>query len=335
MKRDEARKWTDKHLSEMEKHIHQIYSDARDELSRDWNAYMKRGEKRLNKLYNDYINDPTNSEALKKYQDALQNYTLRNKWYNDMVTTTTYRIAHVNNIALAYINSEIPAIYIKNYNQIDSDAFLVDSNWTLRNEHMVKNLFRDSLPSKEINYAKDMAWNKRQINNAVLQGVIKGESIPKISNRIFHVIYKRNDSPDIVHKNEVASVRTARTSVTGAENRGRYDRYLEYEERGLVTHKIWIATPDGRTRNWHLSMDGQEVELNKPFIDGHGNELYFPGDPSGTPDSIYNCRCTMRNKFIGVKDSQGRVIPMKKYRESTTLHEKQIAQERVKRAREG
>ena len=320
---DQARQWTDEQLLEMEAHLRQIYRQSYAEISEKWDAYMRRGQDRLTALHSAYVSAPADqkADALKRYQDAVQNYTLRNQWYQDMVNETTYRLAHVNEIATAYINGQIPAIYVANFNYIDPEVADIGINWTLRDEHMLHNLILDTLPNRQLNYAKDMAWNTRQINNSVLQGVIQGESIPKIANRLL----------PIVGNNEKAAVRTARTMVTGAENRGRQDRYEEYEEKGLVMAKVWIATPDGRTRNWHLSMDGQEVGVDEPFIDGHGNELEYPGDPSGAPDSIYNCRCSMKSHIIGVRGSDGKVNLISFSGDKPTMHAQQISDERERR----
>ena len=316
---DKAREWTDAHLREMEKHLKSVYTQAQSEITDKWRDYMARGEDRLQDLHHAWMTAPADQKAamLRRYQDALRAYTLQNKWYRDMVDTTTYRLAHVNEIAIAYVNGEIPKVYAQNFNYLDPDALLIKSNWTLRNEEMVRNLMIDSLPQKTLNIAKDMAWNTKQINNAVLQGILQGEGIPKIAKRIV----------PIVDNNRAAAVRTARTMVTGAENKGRQDRYAEYTEEGLVIHKVWIATPDHRVRNWHLDMDGQEVPENETFTDGLGQELMYPGDPGAPANTVYNCRCSMRSHILGVK-RHGRFTPMKEYRTEKTYHEKQINTER-------
>ena len=324
---DLARQWTDDRLLEMEAHLRQIYRQSYAEISEKWNDYMERGQARLDDLYAAYVSAPAEQKAvaLQRYQDAVQNYTLRNRWYRDMVDTTAYRLAHVNEIAIGYVNGQIPAIYVANFNYIDRELTDIGINWTIRDERMLRNLITDSLPSREVNIAKDMVWNTRQINSSVLQGVIQGESIPKIAKRLLPV----------VSNNEASAVRTARTMVTGAENRGRQDRYEEYEAQGVVMRKVWIATPDGRTRAWHLSMDGQEVDVDEAFTDGHGNPLEYPGDPGGAPDSIYNCRCSMRSHLVGIKDSRGKVISFTDYRSGqTSLHQRQITNERERREEE-
>lgn len=332
---DAARRWTDAELLEMENHIRWMYTQAQQELTEKWNKYMDRGESRLDNLYNAYLSAPATEKAaaLKKYQDAAQNFTIRNQWFQNMVDATALRLANVNQIALDYVNGRIPRIYVENYNFIDPELREIGVSWALRDEYTVRNLMRDSLPEKHINVAKDMAWNRKQINSAVLQGILQGESIPKISKRIFPVIHDPKETDQsIIHKNVVASIRNARTMVTGAENKGRLDRYHDYEDKGVVLKKVWMATPDGRTRGWHLDLDGQEVGINKMFVDGHGNELEYPGDPGAAPETVYNCRCSMRTHLIGIKDRRGRITKFEDFRSRTTsMHQSQIAAEKARR----
>ena len=55
---------------------------------------------------------------------------------------------------------------------------------------------------------------------------------------------------------------------------------------------FWLATSDSRTRPTHRAAEGQRVPVGQPFIVG-GAELRFPGDPSGPPQEVIQCRCTM------------------------------------------
>ena len=319
---DRARRWTDARLLEMESHIRRIFEQSKSELTEKWDKYMRSGKERLDALYDAYTMAPADKKAemLKKYQDALKNFTFKNKWYREMVAQTTYKLAHVNEIAIGYINGEMPAIYAHNFNYNDPDALMIRANWSIRDEHMIKNLIQDSLPEKTVNVAKDVAWNKKQINSSVLQGVVQGESIDKISKRLL----------PIVGNNETAAIRTARTMVTGAENRGRLDKYREYEENGVIMTKVWIATPDNRVRNWHLSMDGQEVPVDDTFTDGQGFELDYPGDPGAPANTVYNCRCSMRSHILGVRQKDGSIQKMEYFRHDG-LHQQQISAERSRR----
>ena len=45
--------------------------------------------------------------------------------------------------------------------------------------------------------------------------------------------------------NRASTIRTARTSVTAAQNAGRMDSYHSAEEMGIKLKKEWLATLDG------------------------------------------------------------------------------------------
>lgn len=101
-----------------------------------------------------------------------------------------------------------------------------------------------------------------------------------------------------------SAIRTARTAVTGAQNAGRMDSYAAAEKMGIKLKKQWLATLDGRTRHAHAMLDGQTVDIDKPFkVDG--NEIMFPGDTSAPGYLVYNCRCTVLSVVDGVDTSYG------------------------------
>lgn len=53
----------------------------------------------------------------------------------------------------------------------------------------------------------------------------------------------------------------------------------------------WHTAGDERVRSAHETMDGQEVAMGEMFVDGDGNQLEFPGDPSAPISTTANCRC--------------------------------------------
>lgn len=321
--KDPARTWTDKELKEMERRISGIYDQAQKEITEKWDAYMERTEKRLGNLYAAYVSAPDNkkADALERYQKALENATYKNKWYREMVTETATRLTRVNEIATAYINGQMPEIYKVNYDQIDPDALIPGIKYTMVDEHTIRNLIKNgTIPQKKVDEDNDASWNTKQIGSSVLQGILQGESIPNIAKRIM----------PIVDRNEASAVRNARTMTTAAENRGRLDRYSDYESKGLIMQKVWIATGDDRTRDWHLSLDGEEVDKDEPFIDGHGNELMYPGDPDARAETVWNCRCSMRSHITGVRGKSGKITPIADMHKKG-LHQEQIDKERKRR----
>ena len=302
----------------MEQNLKKIYRKSAKDITKKWTQYMEREDKRLSAL--------RESGSIREYQEALGAYTLRNQHYKDMLDEVTLQLAHVNEIALAYTKDQLPEIYTINYNQAKETADEVGVSFTLVNESVIKRMVRDGdieLPNqdKRVNIPKDQRWNTKQLNSSVLQGILQGESMDKIADRIY----------PIVGRNESAAIRNARTMVTGAENRGRLDSYKQLEEDGLVLKKVWMATPDGRTRDWHIDMDGQEVNLDENFIDGLGNELEYPGDPGGAPETVWNCRCTMITDVVGFRREDGSISTIDYEPEGETLHERQLEKEMANR----
>lgn len=303
---DKARKWTDHKLLEMERKLSTIYADAKDGIIKKWNDYMDEQDAHVKDLQEAYYtakNAGYKDEAKrlgKKLGIEKKKRTLQNQYYKDMVEIVTKKIADVNKIALAYVSDQLPEIYVKNFNQIKTVASNIGISFSLVDENTVKRLVKDGkieLPKKKIHIHKDMRWNTKQLNSAVLQGILQGESMEDIAKRIL----------PIINNNEKSAIRNARTMVTGAENKGRVDSYVKMQESGVVMKQEWIATPDSRVRDWHLSMDGQQTDVDGYFTDGLGNKLKYPGDPHAPGNTVYNCRCSLRGRVIGFKKKDGRI----------------------------
>lgn len=323
---DKARKFTDKELKKMERNISKIYKQAEEELTEKWNAYMEKGEKRLSALQNAYTEalKVGDEEIIEKAEERLQKakkaYTLQSDHYKAMVDSVTLAMAQVNQKALSFINGELPTIYAENHEQARDVIKNLNMSFTLADKGTVKRMIKDGdikLPKKKISIPKDQRWNTKKINSAVLQGILQGEPMDKIADRLL----------PIVNSNEASAIRNARTLVTGAENRGRLDSYEELEEQGLVLKKVWVATGDSRTRQSHLDIDGEEVDIDEEFSNG----CKCPGDPDcDDPSEVYNCRCTMRTQVVGFRAEDGKISLVGAEHEEG-LHQDQIFYERHRR----
>lgn len=212
------------------------------------------------------------------------------------------------------------------------------------NKDTVKRLERDGkikLPKRKLNIPKDRRWNEKSLNSAVLKGINNGDSVQKIANRIFPEIMRNTDftgktrnqiygKGGIIAKNRESAIRAARTMTTSAQNNGRLDSYNNLDEQGVVQKKVWIATPDDRTRESHLEMDGEEVDINEEFSNG----CMFPGDANcGDPAEVWNCRCSMRDHIIGFRKADGSISYVEHDRDDTT-HERQMEEEKERRESE-
>lgn len=194
-------------------------------------------------------------------------------------------------------------------------------SFTIVNEDVVEKLRKEGkvkLPKKKISIPKDQLWNEKVMGSKLLQGIMNGDSVGKIAKSLGEVIGKNKDS----------AVRNARTMVTAAENGGRLDSYRKLDAEGIVQKKEWIATADGRTRETHLEIDGEEVDINENFSNG----CSAPGI-GGPPEEVWNCRCTMGTHIFGFRKADGSVVPID-YERDETIHDKQMREEKERRKKE-
>lgn len=303
MKPDPAHQLTDKELADLEKRISDEYKKAKKDLQDKIDDYFAKFKKR----------DAEQLKKLKKGEITQQEYIQwrlaqigRGKRFEALRDRVAERMTKANEVTAAYINDSTPGIYSLNRNyaaytieqQVGSDV-----DFDLWDEQTVKRLIVEKPdimpyypPERAVKRGFDLAYGKRQITAQVTQGILQGESIKHLADRL---------QTNIPTMNRTSAIRAARTAVTGAQNAGRMESYAEAEKMGIALEKQWIATFDNRTRHDHAAADGQIVEEDKPFHVG-GYELMYPGDPSGPGHEIYNCRCTMIAKVRGVDMSDAK-----------------------------
>lgn len=288
---DTAHYQTDLKLEEMEKRLSAIYSRAEKEIQKTADEYFSKFAKQ----------DEAKRKLVEQGKITEDEYTkwrkgkvMYGKRFTEMKEQCAKQLLNVNQTALAYVNGELPEVYAINYNALESAVDGVGGySFTLVDADTVRNLAvtdTSLLPYKKIDPEKDIPWNMKKINAETLQGILQGESMDKIAKRL------RN----VQEMNKTQAIRSARTIVTGAENKGRQDSYKRAEEDGIVMKREWIATNDSRTRHWHAELDGVEVDIDEPWHNEFG-EIMYPGDPSADPANTYNCRCSMRSIVKGFK----------------------------------
>lgn len=285
---DIAHTKTDQKLEEMEKRLSAIYSMAEKEIQKTADEYFSKFAKQ----------DEAKRKLLEQGKITEEEYTkwrkskiMYGKRFTEMKEQCAKQLLNVNQTAMAYINGELSEVYALNYNALESAVDGVGGySFTLVDADTVRNLAvtdTSLLPYKEVDPAKDIPWNMKKINAETLQGILQGESMDKIAKRIMNV----------QEMNKTQAIRSARTIVTGAENKGRQDSYARAEADGIILERTWIATNDSRTRHSHAVLDGETRPIDTPFSNG----LMYPGDQNGRPEEVYNCRCTVAAVVKGFK----------------------------------
>ena len=288
---DKAHRLTDEKLEEMEKRLSAIYSRAEKEIQKTADEYFSKFSKQDEAKRKLVEQGKLTEEEYTKWRKGKVMYGKR---FTEMKEQCAKQLLNVNQTALAYVNGELPEVYALNYNALAGSVDGVGGySFTLVDADTVRNLAvtdTSLLPYKELDPAKDIPWNMKKINAETLQGILQGESMDKIAKRL------RN----VQEMNKTQAIRSARTIVTGAENKGRQDSYARAEADGIILQKEWLSTNDGRTRHSHAMLDGAIVDQDKKFDNG----LMYPGDPSGRPEEVYNCRCTLVAKVNGFKKAK-------------------------------
>lgn len=297
-KPDIAHEETDKLLSDLETKIAKEYRQAVADTQAKLEDYLRRFEIKDEKWRLMVANgEKTDAE----YKAWRQGQIMIGKRWEEMRDTLAQDYHNANAIARSMVNGYMPEVYALNHNyatfEVEKGA-LVDTSYTLYDRQTVERLMRDNpdlLPppgknmKARIAAGKDIRWQEGQIQSVTLQSILQGESIPNMSKRI---------AREMGETNHAATIRYARTAVTGAENAGRQAGYERARDMGIDLQKTWLATLDGRTRHEHRILDGQTVPVDEPFkVDGM--EIMYPGDPSADPSLVWNCRCTTITQIKG------------------------------------
>ncbi len=287
---------TDKILAVLEKKIIAVYQEASEDMGKTVRAYFKQFAKRD-------LEEQKRLESGEITKDMYTQWRLdqmgRGERYTQLRDKLAERYTNANQTAVSYVNDATPGIYSLNRNYAEYTIEQVGGNvgFTLWDESTVKRLIQEQpnlMPyypaEKAIRRGIDLAYGQQQITASVTSGILQGESVYRIADDLMH---------RITTMSRESAIRTARTAVTEAENAGRQDAYDQAEQMGIEMEKEWMATLDDRTRETHQEADGQVVDYNEPFIVGNAR-LMYPGDESGPPEEIYNCRCTMVARVKGI-----------------------------------
>lgn len=293
-KPDPAHKETDKILQDMENRLDEVYKQAYREARQTADDFMKQFRE-MDKKKRHQVKDGELDKA--EYERWRRTQVFQGNRYHQMADTLAADMTHTNQIAASVINGYLPEVYAVNHNygtyEIEK-ASRINTQYTMYDKQTVERLIRDNpdlLPRKAaVNVPKDQLWNKKHINSAITQGILQGEAIDKIAQRLAATV------TDMSH---TSAIRNARTMTTSAQNGGRIDSYKRAEGMGIKMAKQWLATLDNRTRHDHVLLDGQIQPTGKPFK-VNGMEIEYPGDPTAEPSLVWNCRCTLIGVVEGV-----------------------------------
>lgn len=290
---DSANDEIDNILKNLETEVHQVYRTAYSEMQAKADKYLKDFIKEDSRLRDLLKNGSITSDEYKQWR--ISHILIGRRWY-EMENVLSSDMVNSNMIAASIINGHLPEVYAIGYNSgLDSikKQLPFKMSFSLYDHYTVERLIRDKpdlLPRAKINIPKDKRWNKQNVNAAVMQGILQGETIPEISRRLAKV----------TDMNEVSAVRNARTMITSAQNGGRYEAASKAKENGVIVQIEWQSAEDSRVRHTHSEVNGEKIDVGGVFSNG----CRFPGDPKGKPGEVYNCRCTTVEVVTGFDFSE-------------------------------
>jgi len=290
----------DEQLGLLEEKLTALYANAANGVKAEFTDFMAQYEaKDLQKRAMVEAGKITEAE----YEAWRANTILTTEKYKATVASITDMLVHTDVAAMALVRGELPLVVAESYNFTKALGFyaadkagLSQGTFEVYNARTVQSLLKDNkalLPS--VNLPEDKKWNKDRINREITQGIVKGESIPDIADRL----------QAVTNMDRNAAIRNARTAMTGAENMGRSEAAADMREKGVPVKEQWSATLDDRTRETHLLLDGTYKDEEGYF--GVGiieTPLQYPADPAGDPEEIYNCRCRLSIRLGGIDHSQ-------------------------------
>ncbi len=151
----------------------------------------------------------------------------------------------------------------------------------------------------------------KKIRIHITQGIMSGEGYPKIAKAL------RDD----LGMSKAQSQRVARTEAGRAMSQAGLDSARVAKDNGVHLNKRWHATRDGRTRDTHRHLDGQELPINKNFKSsgcvGPAPRM-FVGVASAKEN--INCRCSLlyftdKDELPTVMRVRNELVPFTTYRE--------------------
>ena len=298
---DYMHNYTDAELHKLERRIRYEYAQAAVEIQKKADDYFRRFRIK-DKIKADQVKNGTLKKS--EYIEWRKNQLLVGKRWTELKNNIADDVLKTNEKARSMAEEFSYAAYADHYNYGNFEAETlsgIDTAFTLYDRDTVEFLLRDNPdmlppPGKEtrlnIKLGRAKLWEKQKIQSIMLQGILQGESIPALAKRL---------ATGVSDTNMNAAIRNARTMTTGAENAGRRAGHARAEKMGIHLEDVWIATLDGRTRHEHRLLDQQSVKVGKPFRI-YGYTLRYPGDPTAPAWLVYNCRCTIIAKLLGIDD---------------------------------
>jgi len=286
---DYAEKYTDKQADIFAAKIKEIYKQAAIDIKHKIDNFLNRHKARAKKM----LERVEAGEITKDdYADWLRGQVFQGRQWKQRMRDMIAVYVGADTKARELLGGTLKNVFVEaaNYTAYDiASNFRAGIAFNIYDKKTVERLLKDNpkmLPEWKINEKKDYIWNEKRVQNALAQGIIQGESIGKIRDRL---------TEDLSSGNADKMYMFARTVMTGAQNAGRVERMREADkEFGIKSMKQWSTVHDNRVRDTHNDLNGMTVDYDEDFtVPNDGRTIRYPGDPFADADLVYNCRCSL------------------------------------------
>lgn len=120
-------------------------------------------------------------------------------------------------------------------------------------------------------------------STSVQAGITARENTDQLRDRVTAALEEAVPHAGVIARSEAVAVANL-ASLTEMQ-------LIQTRYRYRITKK-WFDSNDDRVRHTHELADGKVVRINEPFVVG-GFPIMYPGDPSGPPAIVRNCRCRL------------------------------------------
>lgn len=284
---DYGQKATDAEFRRLRAKISDIYEQAHKEIVQKGREFAQAHAKREAKLRQDVAYGKMTQEDFDAW---MRGQVFQGEQWAKKKQQMADTLYHADQVAQQMVNDSRFSVFAENANYMEYSLERdtgIDMGFGLYDADTVRRLVVEEPdllpPKKRVGRDKSYQWYNRQIQTAITQGIIQGESIDKIARRI---------GKQTGETSMTAMLRNAHTMHTGAQNAGRMEGLHQAQKLGINVRKQWMATLDHHTRDAHADLDGQVQDVDAPFKSSLGDIMY-PGDPTADPANVWNCRCTL------------------------------------------
>ncbi len=304
--RDAGQRRIDEYLSNLEDDLHAMYQEASDGIQKKLDTFLDRYVS-----IDEEMQSRVNADLMtqEQYDQWRQSQLLRTRQMEAQIESITNDLVQADVLASQMINGQLPEVYTSAYNfgiytaevQMELQGGYVNTSFSLYNADAIRIIQTedpDLIPWTPLSpdEERDELWNRRHVQLAITQGILQGDSIRELSNRLLPV----------VNMDENASRRTARTAYTSIQNQARRDAIQRVRNAGIQMDEYWMSVLQDNSRDTHIQMHGtlpNEDGLYGEGIIPRGALLRFPADPRGAPEQVYNCQCSIQAFLHGIDHS--------------------------------